>query len=506
MRITRLIGGLVLVLVAVASVAFAALPPGGTFIDDDGSTFEGDIEAIAAEGITKGCNPPVNDRFCPDDKVTRGAMAAFLVRAMGYTDNGGGNLFTDDDGSIFENDIDRLGTAGVTKGCNPPVNDQFCPDDFVTRGAMAAFLVRAMGYTDDGGGNLFTDDDGSIFENDIDKLGTAGVTKGCNPPVNDLFCPNDLVTRGAMAAFLTRALGLERIVPPPRVGDLTVVFVAVRQGDAALYQGACGEVGLIDANRFRSTEVLAVIDELGSRALKWVTISHYDADHLGGVLDVVNSPGVSVGSFYDRGGGANEKNTQTYADYYQHVTNTGTRQPLDIGDSFSLCAGAEEVTFTVVSAGTDGTAAGGIAVTEENDKGLCLHVEYRNFDLATCGDINGTNEGSRTDVETAVAAQIGDVEVVKVNHHGSSFSSNLTYVSTLNAEAAVVSVGKNSFGHPSAVVVARWGTFGTVFQTQEPINNVLVDGDIVVTTDGTTGFTITGEQSGKTVISPLDES
>ena len=72
-------------------------------------------------------------------------MAAFLVRALGYTDNGGGNLFIDDDGSTFENDIDRLATAGVTKGCNPPVNDKFCPNDFVTRGQMAAFLHRALG-------------------------------------------------------------------------------------------------------------------------------------------------------------------------------------------------------------------------------------------------------------------------------------------------------------------------------------------------------------------------
>jgi beta-lactamase superfamily II metal-dependent hydrolase len=486
--------------------AWAALPPGGTFTDDDGNIFEGAIEAIAAEGITKGCNPPTNDKFCPNDEVTRGEMAAFLVRAMGYSDNGGGNLFTDDDGLFYENSADRLKTAKVTLGCNPPTNDKYCGDRHVTRGEMAAFLVRAMGYSDNGGGDLFIDDDGHLFENAIDKLGTAGVTKGCNPPTKDKFCPDDFVTRGQMAAFLTRALGLSPIVPPPRVGDLTVVFVAVRQGDAALYKGACGEVGLIDTNRFRSAEVLAVMDELGSRTLKWVSVSHYDADHLGGVIDVVNSPGVSVGTFYDRGGGANEKNTQTYADYYQHVTSTGTRQPLDIGGSFSLCTGAEEVTFTVVSAGTDGTAAGGIAVSEENDKGLCLHVEYRNFDLATCGDINGTNEGSRSDIETAVAAQIGDVEVVKVNHHGSSYSSNLTFVSTLNAEAAVVSVGRNSFGHPSATVVARWKIYGTVFQTQEPINNGLVDGDIIVTTDGSTGFTITGQQSGKTVSGLLDES
>ena len=234
--------------------------------------------------------------------------------------------------------------------------------------------------------------------------------------------------------------------------------------------------------------------------------AYCDADHLGGVLDVVSSPGVTVGAFYDRGGGANEKNTQTYSNYYQHVTNTGTRQPLDIGGSFSLCTGVDEVTFTVISAGTDGTAVGGIPVSEENDKGLCLHIEFRDFDLASCGDINGTNEGSRSDIETAVAVHMGDVEVVKVNHHGSSYSSNLTYVSRLNAEAAVVSTGKNSFGHPSATVLARWETHGTVFQTQEPANNALVDGDITVTTNGITQFTIKGEQSGRTVTAPLDES
>jgi ribosomal protein L24E len=198
---------------ASASVqAFVALsipvdPPVDSFTDDDGSIFEADIEWLAAEGITKGCNPPPNDLFCPDAVVTRGQMAAFLVRALDLTDDGGGDLFVDDDGSIFEASIDKLASAGITKGCNPPDNTLFCPDDPVTRGQMAAFLVRALGYADDGGGNLFVDDDGSIFETAIDKLATAGVTRGCNPPVNDQFCPNTNVTRGQMAAFLHRALG-----------------------------------------------------------------------------------------------------------------------------------------------------------------------------------------------------------------------------------------------------------------------------------------------------------
>ena len=181
-------------------------PPSDPFTDDDDSVFEADIAWMAAMGITMGCNPPDNDEFCPDAVVTRGQMAAFLTRALNLT----ARLvdpFVDDDDSIFEADIERLAAVGITKGCNPPDNDRFCPDQAVTRGQMAAFLVRALGYTDNGGGNLFIDDDDSIFEGDIDRLGTAGVTMGCNPPANDRFCPNQEVTRGQMAAFLHRALG-----------------------------------------------------------------------------------------------------------------------------------------------------------------------------------------------------------------------------------------------------------------------------------------------------------
>ncbi len=73
---------------------------------------------MAEEGITRGCNPPVNDRYCPDARVTRGQMAAFLVRALGLTERLD-NPFTDDDGSIFEADIERLAAAGITRGLQP---------------------------------------------------------------------------------------------------------------------------------------------------------------------------------------------------------------------------------------------------------------------------------------------------------------------------------------------------------------------------------------------------
>jgi beta-lactamase superfamily II metal-dependent hydrolase len=234
--------------------------------------------------------------------------------------------------------------------------------------------------------------------------------------------------------------------------------------------------------------------------------THYDSDHLGDIISVATSPGVSVGTFYDRGGSRTVKDTITYREYYDYVAAAGTRTSLDIGGTMTLCSGADEVKFTVVSAGTDGTAAGGVAVTEENDRGLCFHVEYYDFDMVVCSDLNGVDDGSRTDVETPVASVVGDVEVAKANHHGSEFSSNATYVNTLRPGITVISVGKNSFGHPSPTVVNRWDTYSDVYQTQSPTDNALIDGNIVITTNGVTTYTATASASSRTTTKIMDES
>ncbi|MEA3511553.1 MAG: S-layer homology domain-containing protein [Actinomycetota bacterium] len=203
--------------VSAPSDATDDLPPGGTFWDDYLDTHEANIEAVAAAGITRGCNPPAGDRFCPSDGVTRGQMAAFLTRALELPPTGD-DFFTDDDGSTFEADINRLAAAGITRGCNPPENSRFCPDTTVTRGQMAAFLVRALGLAESRSGDLFIDDDDTTFEEDIDRLATAGITRGCNPPANNRYCPSNVVSRSQMASFLARALALNPITPPPIVG------------------------------------------------------------------------------------------------------------------------------------------------------------------------------------------------------------------------------------------------------------------------------------------------
>jgi len=77
-RSLRLVVVALLVLAVLAPVAvFAA---GGHFTDDDDSIFESSINWMADSGVTLGCNPPTNDRYCPDANVTRGQMAAFMQR------------------------------------------------------------------------------------------------------------------------------------------------------------------------------------------------------------------------------------------------------------------------------------------------------------------------------------------------------------------------------------------------------------------------------------------
>lgn len=199
-----------IVVMAFAWSAGSALANGasGRFDDDDGSVHETAIEAIAAADITRGCNPPRNSEFCPSATVTRGQMAAFLARAFPDRSPVREPLaFTDTSDSIFAQDIDWLSASAITRGCNPPSNDRFCPDRSVTRGQMAAFLARALALAP-GSGADFVDDDASLFESDIEALAAAGITRGCNPPSNDRFCPDRPINRAEMATFLLRALDL----------------------------------------------------------------------------------------------------------------------------------------------------------------------------------------------------------------------------------------------------------------------------------------------------------
>ncbi|MDH4117001.1 MAG: S-layer homology domain-containing protein [Acidimicrobiia bacterium] len=188
------------VIALIAQPPQIALAADAPFSDVGGSVHGTDIALIAEWGITTGCNPPANDRYCPRDVVTRGQMAAFMRRSFN-TPTSKYDYFYDDDTSVFEGDINSITGVGITTGCNPPSSTQYCEDSNITRGQMAAFLVRTLGLP--GGPDAFGDDRDSVFENDVNALAAAGIAKGCSA---NAFCPDDEVTREQMASFLVRAL------------------------------------------------------------------------------------------------------------------------------------------------------------------------------------------------------------------------------------------------------------------------------------------------------------
>jgi len=101
--------------------------------------FSGEILGLSELGVTSGCTETT---FCPSENVTREQMAAFIVRALKLKPlETPSDIFSDDDDSIFQTEIETLYSNGVTSGCTETT---FCPSENVTREQMAAFIVRAL--------------------------------------------------------------------------------------------------------------------------------------------------------------------------------------------------------------------------------------------------------------------------------------------------------------------------------------------------------------------------
>ena len=178
---------------------FEDVPPQEVFFDS--------VNLMRRKSITAGCSidPPL---FCPQDSVTLGQMAVFFVRMV----IGGGDFsfppaaFFDDVPAThqFFKWVQKMRELGITQGCSPV---KFCPDEPVTRGNLAMFLVRARlggaGDVDYPERPLFNDVPSThAFFRWIQQVKQLGMNVGCSETE---FCPDELVTRGQMAMLLMRS-------------------------------------------------------------------------------------------------------------------------------------------------------------------------------------------------------------------------------------------------------------------------------------------------------------
>jgi beta-lactamase superfamily II metal-dependent hydrolase len=234
-------------------------------------------------------------------------------------------------------------------------------------------------------------------------------------------------------------------------GRLQIVHMDVGQGDGTVIITPFGQVVMIDDGVYSNTA--APVNQLAALGVTHVDLhfaSHYHADHIGAIGPIVAS-GVTIDAGWDRG---ESYTTQTYQTYVN--TLGAKRHTLTKGQVFTLdVPSAHPVVIRVVDLRGAGTT-----VSDENAKCVVLEVSYGEFDEVFGGDLTGT-AGNGGDIESIVGPEVGPVEVYKVHHHGSRYSSNHNFLNATRPKIGVIQCGNgNSYGHPTADALGRLHAHG----------------------------------------------
>ena len=300
----------------------------------------------------------------------------------------------------------------------------------------------------------------------------------------------------SLLCALAMASALVAVVRPPSDqpdGKLTVHFLDVGQGDSALIVFPHGKTMLVDGggelhfdrrehderggahaeeaelfadNAFAIGEAVVsrFIWSLGRTRVDYVLATHADADHIGGLWDVVRNMEV---------GQAIVGHVPAADPEYDHFVDAlrQRRVPLSAvsaGERFEVDGVMIEVLWPPL--------AYGAAVTSGNNDSVVLRLVYGSVSILLAGDIEKAAEDSLV----ASGMELRS-DLLKVPHHGSRTSSTESFLGAVNPRYAVISVGERSrFGHPHSSVVNRYLARGVKrYQTGR-------DGMVTMKTDGST--------------------
>jgi beta-lactamase superfamily II metal-dependent hydrolase len=232
-------------------------------------------------------------------------------------------------------------------------------------------------------------------------------------------------------------------------GKLQIHFMDVGQGDAALLVSPLGETVLFDNGIPGHCDLpISYLQQLGITTIDYHVASHYHDDHIGCTSKVLAAYPLNKAA-YDRGG------TNPSGIFEQYATAVGSkRREAVVGNKITLdAASANPVVVEFVASNGNG-----IPAKNENDLSLVSVIRFGKFDAVMGGDLSGYKTTSYEDIESSVASKVGQVEVYKVHHHCSNFSTNSTWLSTVNPKVGIISasgtMGRNH-GHPTEECLER---------------------------------------------------
>lgn len=255
-----------------------------------------------------------------------------------------------------------------------------------------------------------------------------------------------------------------------------IVFCDVGQGDGILIQQGFRQALIDGGHPGRVTRCLEKFMPFFDRTIDVVVVSHPQLDHFGGLEDVFKR--YDVISFVYNGVAGTSTEWQALSRAVNEEKGSRVKK-LEAGETFNM----GDISFRTIwprkgsvpqAISHTSPAVLGVQDTRGlNEKTLVLQMTYAAFDALLTGDIESEQEQ-----EIKKEIESNSIEVLKVPHHGSKYSSSQSFLEAVRPALAVIQVGKNSYGHPTKEAIERLETVGARVLRNDQ------DGDVVIRTDG----------------------
>jgi competence protein ComEC len=244
----------------------------------------------------------------------------------------------------------------------------------------------------------------------------------------------------------------------------TTTFINVGQGDSALLSDGNGFNVLIDGGKpDAGPGLVSYLHNQGVTYINVMVASHADSDHIGGLINVLNDSTISVGQVLYNG---YPGTTATWTVFANAVTAKGL--------TLTTAQFPQVFTWGNMTAHVMNPVAG-LSSPETNAVSVVVLIDYVSTKYLFTGDIDSTIEATIVARGTPIAA-----DILKVAHHGSAYSSGDPFLAADHPKDDVISVGVNSYGHPSPLTISRLeAAGGNVWRTD-------LSGNITVNNSGTT--------------------
>jgi competence protein ComEC len=228
-------------------------------------------------------------------------------------------------------------------------------------------------------------------------------------------------------------------------------FFSVGQGDSSFVQLASGVQILIDGGPSGKAllENLAQVMPAQDRYIDLVIMSHPQLDHFGGLIEVLKK--YEVGAFL---GSGRKGSIGEYKELHRQITAHAVPY-IEVREGDVLALGDSKISIL-------GPSPSEVLSGELNDTMVVALLETPTIKALYTGDIGFSNE-ERISKQYDI-----DVDVLKVGHHGSRFSSGENFLKKVAPAIAVIEVGKNTYGHPTKAALDRLAKYTkNIFRTDQ---------------------------------------